>query len=184
LKNKLKIINGGLHKVLTYQALNVIAAPDTSPPFTARAIVYEEDTFLIMSEEPGIIPPPKHPIRLMAELDSYEPETPGSIVIKGSNPVRILAVVHDVNMEPTWREDWIEAAMEGIFKEVEKRKIQSLGLPVLGAKYGNLKYNRFTEILASLLKTIQFQYLEKIWLIAPVPVNADLIMMLKKSLNT
>ncbi len=51
--------------------------------------------------------------------------------MKGSGPVKLLAVVHDLNQDPSWKEEWVVKALEGIFREIEQRKLQSLALRFL-----------------------------------------------------
>lgn len=182
-KTKLHVIEGGLHCKMTVNDLRIIAAPKQSPPFQIEALAVEEDTYLIMSAEPSHVPPTESPLRFMAELAKLQPEKPGSIVIKGKNPLRLLAIVHDVNKDPTWRETWIEKALFKIFQEADLRQIATLGLPMIGTKHGRFENHRFGELLAETIRISPFNYLKKIWLIAPVPENNKLIKLLKSRLN-
>ncbi|MBC2717715.1 MAG: hypothetical protein HF978_20625 [Desulfobacteraceae bacterium] len=183
MNQQLRIINGGLQKSLTFRGIKLIATPRKFPPANVDALVFEEDAFLIMSDEPEHIPPAKHPIRLMNEIANFKPEVPGNVVIKGRNPIRMLAVVHDVNRDPTWKEEWIEKAICAVFQKAEILKIKTLGLPMLGTKHGKLNYQRFSRLLARSLRSCEFEYLKIIWLIAPVPVNTAVISVLTKELN-
>lgn len=182
-KPKLNVIDGGLHCKMMYNDLKIIAAPLQSPPIQIDALAVEEDTYLIMSAEPTHMPPAENPLRFMAELAKLQPETPGSVVIKGKKPLRLMAIVHDVNKEPTWRESWIKKALINIFKEIENRQISMLGLPLIGTKHGRFENHRFGELLAEAIRISPFNYLKKIWLIAPVPENNKLIKLLKSRLN-
>jgi len=183
MQNQLRIINGDLQKSLIFKGIKLIAAPRKCLPVKIDALVFEEDAFLIMSDKPEHIPPSKHPIRLMNEIANFKPEIPGSVVVKGKNPIRILAVVHDVNQEPTWKEKWIEKALCSVFKKCEVLKIKTLGLPMLGTKHGRLNHQRFSRLLASSLQSCEFKNLNQIWLISPVPVNAAVISALEKELS-
>lgn len=180
--HQLRIINGGLQKSLLFKGLKLISAPRKHPPADIDAMVFEEDAFLIMSDQPEQIAPLIHPIRLMREIENFTPEIPGSVLIKGRNPIRMLAVVHDVNREPTWKEEWIEKAVCTVFQKAEGLKIKTLGLPLLGTKHGKLDYQRFAGLLARCLQSCEFKYLKLVWLIAPVPVNAAVISKLQKEL--
>jgi len=183
IKPNLRVIDGGLHSRIIYKNVLIIAAPNEHPPFTAEAMAFEEDTYLIMSAEPTHIPPAEHPLRLIAELASLEPEKPGSVVVRGNDPLQLLAVVHDVDDVPTWREEWIENALRSIFLEVNKRQIETLGLPILGSKHGKLDEILFSKLLGNVLAKTEFDNFRRLWLIAPISVNSNLIEMLKQKLK-
>jgi hypothetical protein len=170
-----RLIQGGLQCETVLASLNVIAAPEKSPPFKVDAIAYEEDTWLMMSAEPEIAEPPEHPIRLMTDLIEAQPRAAGSVVVRGKNPLQFLAIVHDVNQDPTWREQWVEACLENIFKESEQRMLQAIGLPLLGTKHGRLEKKRFILLLGRVLKRTPFKHLKHLWLVAPTPENAKII---------
>ena len=180
---RLRVIDGGLHCKMMFNGLQIVAAPEDAPPFKIDALAVEEDTYLIMSAEPTHAPPAEHPLRFLAELARLEPEKPGSIVVRGHNPVRLMAVVHDVNKDPTWREKWIKKALCEIFKEADIRRLSALGLPLIGTKHGKLKNHRFAELLAKAMKKSAFNHLKKLWIIAPVPENVKLIQLLKNRLT-
>ena len=178
----LRVLNGGLQIPPSYGHLRIVSAPGNSPPFKVDAMAYEEDTYLIMSAKPENAPHEVHPLRLMAELENLTPETPGSVRVTGKNPLKFLAVIHDVDNVPTWREDWIDKALGSIFMEAEKRKIHALGLPILGTKHGNVKHARFARFLGRALRQTRFEFLCRLWLIAEVPENSRLMDMLKSEL--
>lgn len=183
MQHQLRVIDGGLQKSFFFNGIKLIAAPRKCPPAKIDALVFEEDAFLIISDEPEYIPPPKHPIRLMSDIANFKPQVPGTVVIKGENPIRMLAVVHDVNQDPTWKEEWIEKAVCSVFQKAEILKLRTLGLPMIGTKHGKLTYQNFSKIFARALRTCVFKYLKLIWLIIPVPVNSAVISLLKNELS-
>lgn len=174
-RQKFRLIQGGLQCQTVFASLNVIAAPEKSPPFKVDAIAYEEDTWLMMSAEPEIADPPEHPIRLMTDLIEAQPRAAGSVVVREKNPLQFLAIVHDVNQDPTWREQWVEACLEKIFNESEQRMLQAIGLPLLGTKHGRLGMKRFIFLLRRVLKQIAFKHLKHLWLVSPTPENTYII---------
>lgn len=172
---KFRLIPGGLQSQTEFASIRITAAPEESPPFEIDARVFEEDTWLVMSADPKIAEPPEHPIRLMTDLIEAQPEPVGSVLVRGKNPMRFLAIVHDVNQEPTWQESWIENALIAIFKEAEHRKLQAIGLPLLGTLHGRLEKRRFILLLSRVLKRTTFKYLKHLWLMVPTPQNAEII---------
>jgi hypothetical protein len=87
--------------------------------------------------------------------------------LKGKHPIRILAVVHDLNREPTWKEAWVESALRVIFHEVERRRLKSLALPFIGTLHGKLGKECFIRMLREVLECTECKYLRKVWLIVP-----------------
>lgn len=182
-KPDLKVIHGGLHRTAFYGPVRIVAAPEASPPFNVEAMTYEEDTFLIMSAEPDEVPTDIHPIQMMTELEHFRPQEIGSVVVKKGAPLRLLAVVHDVNQEPTCREKWVEKALHAVFREVERRGIQSLGMPLLATRHGRLPRDRFARLLGRVLAATELKSLTRLWVMAPVPDNCEFTAALEKNLQ-
>jgi len=160
----LRLVQGGLSRKLFFGALEIVVAPSRLRPFEIDAIICEEDTWLIMSAEPKEIEPPEHPIRLMTALIGAKPEPVGSVLVKGCCPLKFLAVVHDVDQDPTWDEDWIAEALINVFKEAERRKLRAIGLPLLGTRHGKLPMVRFAELLRRAIEQHTRVHLRRLWL--------------------
>ncbi|MGB9498442.1 MAG: hypothetical protein ACKVE4_01550 [Dissulfuribacterales bacterium] len=95
----------------------------------------------------------------------------------------MMAVVHDVNQEPTWREKWIESALYEIFRQADSRQLSALGLPLIGTKHGKFKNHRFAALFSKAIKKSTFNHLKRLWLITPVPENVKLVQLLKNRLT-
>lgn len=178
----LRLIDGGLHCETSFHHLRIVAAPEKAAPFDVDGIAFEEDTWLVMSADPKVCEPPEHPIRLMTELIETKPQPVGSVLIQGRQPLRVLAIVHDVNQEPTWREEWIESALREIFREAEQRRLQAIGLPLLGTLHGRLQKERFAALLARVLQQTAFDHLKRLWLITSPRITSEIIEMLEAEL--
>jgi hypothetical protein len=171
----LRVVHGGLQREVYYGSLRIVAAGEKHQPFGVEAISFEEDTWLIMSADPKVCEPEEHPIRLMTDLINTEPIPVGSVLVKGKSPLKFLAVVHDVDQEPTWKESWIEKALRGIFKEAEDRRLKSIALPLLGTRHGKLLPTRFIHLLDRALKQSKLEHLRRLWLVTPPGFDHDLI---------
>jgi hypothetical protein len=182
-KTGLRLIQGHLQCQMAFGPVKIIAAPESAPPFKIDARAYEEDTWLVMSAEPKVCLPEVHPIRLMTELIEARPKNAGSVMVRGNHPLRFLAIVHDVNLEPTWKEEWIETAIAKIFQESEKRNIGAIGLPLLGTLHGRLEPTRFALILGRVIKKAVLTHLRRVWLISPIRTNREVISTLKTVLQ-
>ncbi len=166
-KNSLRLIQGGLHPSMSFGPVRIISSSENTPPFRVQALAFEEDTWLIMSANPETCEPEEHPIRMMTQMIETRPEKVGTVLERGNNPVRFLAIIHDVDQEPTWREEWVESALMEIFLIAEQRGIKSIGLPLIGTLHGKLKVKRFVELLKKVLVQITFNHLRRLWLITP-----------------
>jgi len=171
--SRLTVIRGGIQCEMAFGPVRIVAAPENKPPFDVDAIAYEEDTWLIMSADPKICQPEEHPIRLMTDLINAQPETVGSVRVQGGNPLRFLAVVHDVNQEPTWKVEWIEKALDAIFREAERRELKAVAVPMHGSRHGRLDQKEFTALVGRSLKQRSFVHLKRLWLIAPSKAGAS-----------
>lgn len=160
---------------MSFGSMSIVAAPENSSPFDVDAIVFEEDTWLVLSADPKACEPEEHPIRLMTELIEAQPEPVGSVLIKGRNPTRFLAIVHDVDQDPTWREEWVESALKEILRLAEHRSLRSVKLPLLGTLHGRLEKQRFVVLLGRALAQATFNHLKSLWLVAPAEACPDII---------
>ena len=176
----LKLVQGGLRIETVLGNIRVVAAPEESKLFDVDVIVREEDTWLVMSADPEKCMPEIHPIRLMTELIEAKPETPGRVLIQQGSPIRFLAVVHDFNMDPTWKEEWIYQALNYVFKESEKRKMKAVGIPLLCTRHGRLDVDRFLFIVTDIINRTSFKYLRRLWLMTYKGLAPGLINRIEK----
>jgi len=180
---RLRAIEGGLYCRLRHGSLQIVASPANSPPFEVDAVALEEDTYLVMSADRQVKDPQQHPVRLRTEVINFKAAPVGSVLIQGENPLRFLAIVHDLNCRPTWQKKWIDSALREIFQEAEKRRLTGIGLQPLGTIYGQLTLQLFVDLLGPVLLERSLRYLRKIWLIAPLGTNQTLINLLRYRLN-
>ncbi len=146
--------------------IEIAVASAQFPPFSANAVVEEQDTSLVLGESNEITDPGNKPVWYFAnKLQSLAALTPGEIIVRKSRPVRIQAIVHDLDQEPTCQEVWVEQAIEKIISVTNTHTIYSLQMPVLGTRYGDLET---TQVILFVLKTLTLQRptaLRKLWLV-------------------
>ena len=114
-------------------------------------LVVEEDTWLVLSAPSDVPEPAEHPLRVMTGAHEAEPVAPGSVLVREGPPVRLLAVVHDVGAEPSWREAWVADALRGVLREAAQRGLRSVAIPVLGAVHGSMPPDCFAQLLRDAL---------------------------------
>jgi hypothetical protein len=163
---------------LSYRGLRIVVAPEEASPFDPDARVLEEDTFLVLSADRAIREPVEHPIRILTQAHEYEPQPPGTVVVREGKPLLLLAVVHDLGQDPTWSEEWIGSALQGVFQEANRRRLRRLALAPLGTVHGRLRHPRFAELLHEALDRTRPEHLAQLWIVAPrdaiVPLVARL----------
>lgn len=117
------------------------------PPFDVDGTVHEEDTWLALSAPTDLIAPPDHPVRVMTGAWKAEPLEPGSVIVRVGKPARILAVVHDLDADPSWQRAWVAKALTGVFEGADEHGLGTLRLPLLGCEHGALPVREFADLL-------------------------------------
>ena len=163
----LRVIDGAQHVEMSSGPYRVVAAPRDRPPFEVGAVVLEEDTYLILSADPVVKEPQESWGEVIKQVNELQPETPGSVLIRETYPLEILAVVHDLDRDPSWKEEWIAAALDGVLREFAARGVRSGAIPMLGATHGSLALKRAAGLLREALKRGGPRTLEHIWLMRP-----------------
>ena len=174
-KPSLRFIKGGFISETRWRGIRIAAAPKDSPPFLVDAFAFEEDTFLVLSADPTVRDPKIPLIRIMSRLIETRPHAPGTVLVQGHSPVRLLAVVHDFDEDPSWKEDWIKKAFQGVFEAAERLRLRSLGLPLLGTVHGSLDRDRGLQFLAEGLRFGTLPDLTRLWLVVP-PAGAHAVL--------
>ena len=164
--NKLQftVLEGGRSKRTTINTITLAIIQNSSSPLPVDVRVFEEDTHLVLTNDGVIRYTEEHPIRLMTEIMETKPQKPGSII---TNNARWYAIVHDLDAEPSWRLQWIKDAYLATLKLGETKRVQKLGLPLLGSVHGDLPPEQSLEILIQIIKPLTFQHLKNILLLVP-----------------
>jgi len=163
----LRLVDGGAQR-----RPRITVAPPSSQPFPVDALILEEDTWLALSADPEIREPVVHAVRTITEAWEAEPAAPGSILVRPGVPLRILAVVHDLSMAPSWREEWIHAALRRSLAEAQRRGLSALGIEPLGAVHGRFSPPDFDALLRELIES-EAACLKAIWRIDCRPLASD-----------
>lgn len=172
---RLRVITGGQEREMAHGRPRIVASAPETPPFDVDAVVLEEDRFLVMSAEKTVTPVDEPMLKVMSRVIDTQPEEMGTIVDWGGSPRRLLAVVHDLDQTPTFREAWIEKALEQVWAYVEARQISALGMQLLGTVFGRLPPRRFATLLFWQLEKTRFDHLRRLWLMAPAEVSRDVV---------
>ena len=172
---RLELIRGGYPLKIQIGSLTIVASLEKDPPFKVDAMAMEEDTFLVMSADGTVRDAGEPLIKVMTRVINTQPRRPGSVIVQERTPLRLLAIIHDLNEEPSWREDWVTRALEGIFHEAEMRKLRSIGIPFLGTLHGTMEKRRFLVLLRSSIERFSLHHLKQLWLVVPTGTSCKLL---------
>jgi hypothetical protein len=181
--SKMRLIQSSHHSEIWIGSVRIFVAPQDIPPFIVDAMAEEEDTYLVLSADLEVQETHEDLEPLMAELLKRSPVTPGSVILTGKHPLRLLAIVHDLDQEPSWKEEWVTGALDGIFREAESRKLRSLALPMLGTVHGSLEKRRFLVLLREALERSSPKHPAQLWLIVPAGTTREILEMLASILQ-
>ncbi|NIM29567.1 MAG: hypothetical protein GTO67_11325 [Gammaproteobacteria bacterium] len=177
--SKLSLISDDYGRAGRLGRVHVVVAPEDQPPFSINAIAVEEDTHLLLSSEGAIDEPKETFAELVSAAAERQPETPGSVLVRKAEPLEFLAIVHDIDCEPTWCEAWIASAINGIVEEAEWRQLEAIGMPLLGTRHGHIEGRRVALWLARCLSRARFRHLKRIWVVAPPGSETELMWVLR-----
>jgi hypothetical protein len=147
-------------------SIEITLANAEAPPSEVEALVFEEDTFLVLSAGDVVVEPEEPRARVLANAYASQATAPGSVLVQSGKPLRLLAVVHDLSRTPSCQEEWVAAALAAGLRESEAHGLRTLALPLLGRVHGELELERFLTLLHDALAQVQPRSLERLWLLA------------------
>lgn len=116
-------------------------------PFAVSVFAYEENTSLILSTDARVQSLLDHLTRIMTALIEEPVFAPGTVLPRGGSPLRLFAVVHDLERDPSTCDEWISQALNGVLSFCRMHAVVSLGLDLLGAVHGKRSATSFIEAL-------------------------------------
>lgn len=149
------------------------APPGATLVFLVEAQVVEDDTHLVLGADRRPRETQEAPGQLLEGARTSIQPAPGTLVVRGGHPVRLHAIVHDLDEEPSWREEWVASALREVLREVAARELRSLSLPLLGGVHGLLAAERFVELLSEALAEASVKELGEVWLTVPPGIAVE-----------
>ena len=145
-------------------------------------MVLEQDADLVLAPPAAAIAEPtEHLGRVLMRALNHRHHSPGSVVIAGGDPVRLFAVVHDFELEPSWRELWVEQALAAVLDLAWRRRMNALALPLLGTRHGRLPLANSLHCTLAALEQTRGGHPGRIWLQVPDKELAQVQCMLAES---
>lgn len=163
----LQLIHGDLDRIVRFGPLAIQFAPQERPPFAVSAVTVEQDTALVLDEEPVLQLPHNSLKELGEEMERFSEPVPGSVVMQRGTPRRLYAIIHDLEQEPTWREEWVAQALQNLLRLAERQHLGAIALPLLGSRFGSLTPERFIRLLCQAVTDFPPGQPLKLWLVVP-----------------
>lgn len=164
---RLRLVSDDYGRSLYVGPVRVVVAPAESQPFAVDVVAVEEDTHLLLSAASEVREPTETIDTMLRDVFDARPISPGSIRVRRTNPVQMLAVVHDIDREPMWREEWIVRALRRLLHAVDRRRLASLRLPLLGTRHGSIDPRRVAFLTGQALDRMPGGSLRRVWLDVP-----------------
>jgi len=122
--------------------------PGRSEP---HAVIREDDTHGVLAADPVGKPVDAPWPAVEAAVRRDRGRTPGTADVLSGRPMRIHAVIHALDDEPTWRHEWLVAATMASFTAAHQRGLTRLAMPLLGTVHGRASIGQAVAALASAL---------------------------------
>lgn len=129
----------------------VFAPREGIPPLDPDAMVFEMDVDLILRVDREPRPVRETTAQLIEAMQEPARHRPGTVLHEGEDPLVLLALVHDLDAQPSCREAWVRDAYDRVLKVCGAREIQRLALPLLGTVHGRLDAERSQALLETAL---------------------------------
>lgn len=153
-------------------------------PLIVDAIVEEQDTNLLLDTRPYIQDTQESYKALVTEMNRQKPLLPGQIIIKHTLPARLIAIVYDLEQSPVCREEYVTRTLENIIDELNKYKLRSVAMPLLGNAHGKIIEKLFIKLLHDSLTCRKLSYPEKITLLCSPEIIDNIREVLKQYRDT
>lgn len=141
-------------------------------PLTVDAIIEEQDTNLILGTHPVISDTQESYPDLIRKMEHQKALLPGHIIIRNTIPLRITAILYDIEQTPVCTDELIAGVLNDLLDKFDEYKLKLVAMPLLGCAHGKIKTSGFIKLLHDTLKTKNPVYPAEIMLIVP-PDNLD-----------
>lgn len=123
---------------------------EDEPAPDSALVVEEEDRFLVLSAPPVVPERIDHPIRVMTDLWHFEPRALGSVIEQ--TPRRWLAVVHDLDRDPSLDRGVAEQTLRRVLDRAEAGAAERIALRPWGVRHGPWSLDQSLEVLQAVLQ--------------------------------
>jgi len=147
--------------VTPLRAVRIEAARPSAIPPWCEAVVEAQDRWLVLGQGPTRAerdPEGYADDLALTSVDALleaaaasSAAEPGSVLMRRTKPMRLLAVVHDLEAAVTSRPEWTQQALDTLARLTTRTALRTLALPVLGPQRSDADLEAFGEMLADSL---------------------------------
>jgi hypothetical protein len=121
------------------QGWELIWSPLKWPPFEPQIWVQEQDVWGLLGGEDEVLRDPGTSLdALEQEMQREPPRLPGSVRVTARRPLRLEAVVYDLEQQACCQPAWVRQALSALFSLAAAEGLSRIALPPLGARPGAL----------------------------------------------
>ena len=147
-----------------WHGLRIVARSQRTPPFTPDCVVVEEDTCRVLGAGSSAAEESASLESLTRQMVEHKPARPGTVITRPGRPARLMAVVHDLDEDPTWRETWIRDALGSAVAAAAALGAHNIALPLLGTVHGRFPPERAVAVTLQTLAGTPTGPLRRVWL--------------------
>jgi len=129
------------------------------------AVIIEQDTALVLNFSDEIRYPTESLESLTKKILKRGQPEQGSVLELATVPPQLLAIVHNLDNEPSWTEDFVLMTLNCLLKISAKRRFRRIVMPLLGTVHGNLPASRARELLDAAISSERSPSLRTIFLL-------------------
>jgi len=127
------------------------------------AIVEEQDTCLLLKPTTEFSKIKESYPALIKQMQDQSPYPTGTVMVKGSRPAKLIAVIYDLEKEPICKLDDIKLTLSKLITIINKHRLKRVAMPLLGTSYGAVGVEEFLSQLGEFFSSSS-EYPERLWL--------------------
>ncbi len=163
----LRVIPGAFARPHTINGVEIhLYAEDRRLP-DVQALLVEQDTALLLEQQLELNQAENSRPLSHATLESDYEYPLGTILPKQGQPLRLHAVIHNLEECPNWSTQGVETALDNLFSLLSAMSIESIAMPPLAHRHGEAPISFFLSLLCNYLERRPPPWSGKLWLLLP-----------------
>lgn len=141
--------------------MEIVACSREKQPFPVEMIVFEEDTWMVMSASNRVRDLPPSTEESLHEISGFSPRRTGELVVRGN---RAFAIVHDFDNDPSFSPSAAREALREIARLSAEQGIESVAVQAMGTSRQETGLKWLQAEIKGLLAAGN---IKRVWLIVP-----------------
>lgn len=167
MKPRLTLVRGKKAKSYRFGMLSCTLVELSAIPNDLDALLFEEDTYLVLTVDGRMSYRDAHPVRMMTTAYSARPHPVGSLIVKGRS---WYGVTLDLDGDHLCKAEWVKQVYRRVGERLASGTVRKLGMHLLGNVHGRLGADLCAGLVLEALKGWTVETPCTIWLAVP-PVS-------------